>query len=273
MKLTPFKLNDRGAMTLIILVMLSTMFIVMMGVAGYKLIEAAKNAQRQTEAYNFLIAMEELGQAVSRARSLGRELDCRTTYNPADPCPTGTTIAINAAVGSTKCTNDPTPRDHYTLCVPNTDGDNTAESSDFCASVDGKNYCLDGPLWTTGLQRLDLAAENTDHGVPPPLAEPAGAAYEQTPGGALIPRNTMEYWTPEAVWAGGNVNEIYTTDCEAYSAANNDRYWLGCHFCSDPRVECWAMRMCPVPIAASTCNPATQRVTQRFVLYFENNRR
>ncbi len=281
--------NNKGALTILMLVMLSGLFIVMMGTAGVKLMEAAKNLRRSNEALNHLTVMEELGQAVARARSLGRNVDC--LVNPLNPAAAPTGAQITAAcqgalrlqintggTPTTLCPGHPVvarrTRNQYTLCVPDRNGNGTVDAVEFCTQMDGSNYCLSGGAFNSNLQRLDLTNEftATDYGRPVPYVEIGGAASQQTPSAILLPRNNQESWSPDAAWPDNN--EIFTTDCGAYtSATNNSRYWLGCHFCADPRVECWAMRMCPKFLGAPGTCPAAERVTQRFVLYFENNRR
>lgn len=263
-------------MTIILLVLLSTIFVIMMGVAGVKLLEAAKGVQRSNEAYNYLLVMEELGQSVARARSLGRDVDCRTPY-VAGPtgCPGGTVrrTVNTGAINTTICPGVAGPnRNHYTLCVPDRNSNGAVDVSEFCTQIDGFNYCLSGGTFAQNLERLDItASETTDHGRPGPYVELGGAATEQTNGGVLLPRNNRELWSPNAAWAANN--EIFTTNCQGYTAGNNSRYWLGCHYCADPRLECWALRMCPKSTAANPTCTAAERVTQRVVIYFENNRR
>lgn len=265
--------NNKGAMTIVFLVMLSSVFVVMMGVAGVKLLEAAKNVKKHNEAYNYLLVMEELGQAVSRSRSLGRDVDCRVPYVAGvTGCPAGTVRrTLNTGVATTVCSNT-LAVNHYTLCVPDRNVNGAVDAVEYCARIDGFNYCLSGGTFPQNLQRLDLTAENPANPRPPAYTEVAGASTQQTNGGTLLPRSNREVWTPAAVWA--NNNEIFTTNCGAYPA-NSDQYWLGCHYSADPRLEIWMMQMCPrstgIP-AAGPCPGNEPPAIQRIVLYFENNR-
>ncbi len=292
------KLNNKGAMTIILLVLLSSIFVVMMGTAGIKLLEAGKNLQKHNEAYKYLVVMEELGQAVARARSLGRNTECiahpvtPATTNPTAAmyqaaCPANTRhLWVAAPVPKTLCPGHPRGitlqiQNRYALCVPDRNGNAAVDAVEFCAQIEGFNYCLSGGPFNQNLRRLDLNNEATsvDLGRPGILAEPPGASFQQTNGGSLQPRNNTETWSPSVAWA--DTNEMYTTTCGTYaSAAENDRYWLGCHFCNDPRHECWVLRMCPrVPVlplpgipGAGACPAGESPATQRIVLYFENNR-
>ena len=274
-------------MTIIFLVMLSSVFVVMMGVAGVKLLEASKNLKKHNEAYNYLLVMEELGQSVSRARSLGRNSDC--LISPSNPaaapiaaevnasCPANTfRLRIPTAGPTTLCPSHPVvtlrARNQYTLCVPDRNGNGAADPVEFCARIDGFNYCLSGGTFSQNLQRLDLAAENSADPLPATYVEGGGASTQQTNGGTLLPRSNLEVWAPNAVWPDNN--EIFTTNCGTY-AANSSQYWLGCHYSSDPRLEFWVMRMCPrstgIP-GAGACPGGEPPAVQQIVLYFENNR-
>ncbi len=267
--------NSRGGLTIVMLVMLSSIFMVMMGIAGVKLLEATKQLKKHNEAYNYLLVMEELGQSVGRARSLGRDVDCRTPYVAGiTGCPAGTVrLTQNTPTPTTVCSSV-LARNHYTLCVPDRNGNGVVDAVEFCARIDSFNYCLSGGTFNQNLQRLDLTNESiADLGRPPPYVELGGAATQQTNGGVLQPRNNSESWSPDAVWP--NNNEIFTTDCQGYTGANNSRYWVGCNYCADPRHDCWMMRMCPrstaIP-AAGACAGGNAPALQRIVIYFENNR-
>ncbi len=270
--------NERGALTIVTIMLLSGLFIIMMGVAGVKLLEAAKKSSKMQEAYNYLIVMEEMGQTINRARTVGRDaVDCYV--NPAAPtatvadgtCPAGSLPDTQATLTvTTRCPGHPTiarqNRNQYTLCIPDRDSDGLAEYSDFCVAIDSFNYCLT----PTGLGRLDLGVEISAEPRPSPYVEVAGAATQQTPGGVAVPQNNAELWSPTVAWA--STNEVFTTDCGAYGLATSNRYWLGCQFCADPRNECWEMRMCRpsttgVPVACAAGDTARQRL----LFYFENN--
>ncbi len=281
--------NNRGGLTIVMLVMLSSIFMVMMGIAGVKLLEAAKNLKKHNEAYNYLIAMEELGQAVSRARSSGRNTEC--VVDPVTPtaipstamyqaaCPAGT---VHRWVGATApkafCPTHPRAalriQTRYALCVPDRNSNGAVDAVEFCAQIEGFNYCLSGGTFDQNLSRLDLADESgTDFGRPTPYAHVLGAASQQTPNAPLQPRNNSEVWSPNAVWPSNN--QIFTTTCQTYTNLNNPRYWLGCHYCNDPRQECWLLRMCPkstVIPGVGACPGGVSPAQQRIVLYFENNR-
>jgi hypothetical protein len=158
--------------------------------------------------------------------------------------------------------------------VPDRNADGAVDAVEFCAQIDNFNYCLSGGNFNENLERLDLTDESaTDHGRPAPYVDIAGTASQETNGGSLQDRNNSDVWTPDAAWLSNN--QIFTTDCQGYSAANNPRYWLGCHYCADPRQECWIMRMCPrstgIP-GAGGCPGGVPPAIQRIVLYFENNR-
>jgi len=264
-------LNQRGAMTIVFLMLISSIFVVMMGIAGVRLLETAKIASKTNEAYNYLVVMEELGQSVNRARSLGRDFDCNAVV-----CPAGTVLQTTVSLQTTTVCPGGVNRNQYSLCVPNTDGDGVAEASDFCVSINGLNYCLTstGGLMA-GLSRLDLLNEGAvgyDLGRPPPYVEVAGGAT-QTTAGPLVPRNSAETWSPNVAWA--STNEIFTTSCggaASYTAANLSQYWLGCNSCNDPRIECWQMSMCrPSTTAVPTACAAGARANQFIMMYFQNN--
>lgn len=262
-------------MTIVMLMMLSSLFIIMMGVAGVRLLEASKKASQANEAYNYLIVMEEMGIAVSRARSLGRNnIDCAAV---AVPCPAGTVAyTVASAATPTYCQVPQTAGpaigvNQYSLCVPDRDGDGTAEASDFCVLVDGYNYCLDSSVSAFfGLQQWgDATATAPYAGRPAPYAIVGGGSTQITNGGALAPRNNMETWNPSVVWAFNN--EIYSTACDSY-VVDPTKYWLGCHNVGDPYLEFWDLRMCR-PSVTATPNACTANLMayQRIVLYFENN--
>jgi hypothetical protein len=280
--------NNRGGLTIVMLVMLSSIFMVMMGIAGVKLLEAAKNLKKHNEAYNYLLVMEELGQAVSRARSLGRNSDCLVnTVNPllaptpamiAVSCPANTVRhVVLTGVPTTSCPNHPVvalqTRNQYTLCVPDRNNNGAADAIEFCARVDNFNYCLSGGAnLNQNLERLDLNAENPADLRPGVYAHVLGAAFQQTVNAPLQPRNNSEVWSPDAIWPSNN--QIFTTNCGTY-AANSTQYWLGCHFANDPRLEFWIMRMCPRSTAipgVGACPGGVPPAQQRIVIYFENNR-
>ena len=262
--------NERGAMTIVLLMMLGSLFVIMMGIAGVKLLQASQKASETNEAYNYLIVMEEMGIAITRARSLGRDLDCGAIAT----CPGGTVAQIWAtATPSTMCP-DNTFRNQYSMCVPATDADAVAEASDFCVTIDGFRYCLNAGIapFFTGLTRTDVGDESATPGLRPPAnVAVAGAPQEQTNGAVPVPRNNAESWSPTAVaWAFDN--QMHTTDCSAGTGASE--YWRGCNTCADPRVECWQIGMCRpsttgVPIACVPGGMARQGV----MIYFENNRR
>lgn len=263
-------------MTIVSLMMLSFLFIIMMGVAGVRLLDASKKASQANEAYNYLVVMEEMGIAVSRARSLGRNnIDCAPV---AVPCPAGTvavTVASPAIPTYCQVPQSAGPAvgvNQYSLCVPDRDGDAVAEASDFCVSIDGFNYCLNSSAGVFfGLQQTgDATATSAYSGRPAPYAAVAGASTQLTDGSALAPRNNMETWSPAVVWASNN--EVYSTACDDYVTAP-DKYWLGCNNVGDPYMEFWEMRMCrpsPNGAALNAC-AAADMALQRIVLYFENN--
>lgn len=262
--------DERGAMTIVLLMMLGSLFVIMMGIAGVKLLEASKKASATNEAYNYLIVMEEMGVAITRARSLGRDVDCGVIV----ACPAGTVLRPwITATPSTICPNGPAVN-RYSMCVPATDGDAVAEASDFCVIIDSFRYCLTAGAapFFTGLVRTDTGDETAAPGLrPPAYVAAAGAVQEQTNGAIPVPRNNAEIWSPAAV-AWGFDNQIYTTDCSA--GTGTSEYWIGCNTCADPRIECWQIGMCRpsttgVPVA---CVPG-EMTRQGLMMYFENNRR
>jgi hypothetical protein len=253
----------------------------MMGIAGYKLIEASKKAVQTAEAYNYLIVMEEMGQIISRARTLGRDLvDCRVPI-PAAPngCPAGT-VRFTWNSGSTLC-SWPNPAGvppftvgfvpQHTVCAPDIDADGTLEPEDVCVNIDGFNYCLANGF---GIERYDLTDDTilANWNYPGTYVEVGGAASQSTPGGVDLPRNNSEVWSPATVGWGALNNQIFTTNCTP--EADKTKYWLGCHWCNDPRVECWRFRMCrPSSTATPNVCAVGESAQQTILFYFENDRR
>jgi hypothetical protein len=277
--------DQSGVITIVTLVIISFVFMIMMATAGYKLIEASKKAVQMNEAYNYLLVSEEIGQAVSRARSLGRHLiDCRAPIPAApDGCPAGT-VRQTWNNTSTFCyRNDPNLNPpfttlfvpQYTLCIPDRDGDGTAEASDFCVDINGYNYCLTDSFGILGgLARYDLADDVNllNWSYPLPYVETPGAPSQSTPGGVDLPRNNNEIWAPTTVGWGAANNQIFTTNCTPDT--DKTKYWLGCHWCDDPRVECWRLIMCrPSATGAPVACTAAEAAQQTVLFYFENDRR
>lgn len=276
MKQISFLKNQSGALTIVTLMLLGSLFLIMTGVAGVKLLTAAQEAKRSNEAYNYLLAMEDFGIQLNRARSLGRgNVDCAIPI-PAPPggCP-GTTVrrTFNTLVPSTVCPGGGTAN-QYTLCVPDADGDGVAEFSDFRVTIDGFLYALDDVI---GVARTDVGNESGVTVVAPnPFVEPAGAAIEQTSGAVLLPRNNQDSWylpITVAAWPGNN--EIFTPNCTGYPVASNatyTSYWVGCNSCSDPMIDCWQIAMCPPSgTAALPACGVGQHSRQGLMIYFEND--
>jgi hypothetical protein len=158
----------------------------------------------------------------------------------------------------------------YTVCAPDIDGDGTLEEQDVCVNIDGFNYCLANGF---GFERYDLVndAVLTNWTYPAPYVEVGGAPTQSTPGVVPLPRNNSERWSPTTL-AWPDNNQIFTTNCTP--GPDKRQYWLGCHWCDDPRVECWNLRMCrPSTTAVPNVCAIGESAQQTVLFYFENDRR
>ncbi len=265
-----------GGATILYLVFMSSLFFVLIGIASLKMISVSKQAAQMNEAYNYLLVMEEIGQQIAKARTLGRLFDCQGMACPGGTAQVLSTLNAGAGIEVTTCGAGAADTTTYSLCVPNTDGDGIPEASDFCANVAGVNYCLSatGASPFQGLQRLDVFDQS---GSPfdKPLAYSAigGASTQRTIAGPAM-RGTQEPWTPlSTTWA--TANEIFTTRCGTYPG-DRAQYWLGCDYCADPNVDCWQMSICKPPMASPTALAtncaAGSLVHQGIMIYFENNK-
>lgn len=293
--------NEKGAVLIAAIMLMSAMILTMMTVASFKLVEVSKEARRVNDQLRYLNSIEDLAQTLGRAFLLGQ-----------GTCPANTTLLTISGVN---------------LCVPNTGITGAAGVTGICSDLDQDGtttdrYCIQTLTLVTQndlqmeaekmiakkpsrLQKIvstlsdlviasahatcdwagvctTLVPDTPGATIPPPTAVltvpapfavmPTGIAAQQSPSAVAVARNNAEPWSPNiAAWTPATANEIFTPNCNA-----DNQYWLGCIRCQDPalaasaNIICMSATICP---PTSTKNPVctvANRYTQMFAFFISD---
>lgn len=223
------------------LIIISVMIVIMVGIASIQVLQISRDSNRANESLKFLTIMEELGQMVARARTLGKAYDMVPATSA---CPTGTT-RIDVDSGATV----------ISVCIPGTVVTTGCISrTDNLAA--GENYCLET---LTGVSTS--ANSNLDNGTvsSATLTFPAAAATESVSSATLNANyHNEESWFPQAttaLWPTAQNNQIRTPACVV-----DAQMWLGCMRCTAQGVTCLQFSVCPPHLGAGCANPYVQQI-------------
>ncbi len=289
-------LNNRSGGTLLITVVsLSLMILLLMSAATVKLAEVARVAARANEQLRYINAMEDLAQALARARILGAAVDPVTSL-PVN-CPANTTADTSSGLR---------------LCVPVTGSGGGAGVTGICVDLDQAaitthdRYCIhslsvpaavtnnaEAPFksqvaqiksfgdklktWASEMFQISKshaqcawygcgAVGNTGQATPSAYAAPTAMTFAGPFN--VLPTGTAVEKTPSATWTARNNTEPWSPTLDDWVSTNEiylpacdaaNQYWIGCMRCDYSGVTCLKMRVCP-PKTASCASPYEQTI-------------